>query len=108
MQKEHLHGDNWLETAKYPEITFEAKSLANVKTEGNVTHGGCHRHLHVARRLEGNHRADQADLSRGQVERARAELEGANLLVIRANFTINREEFQHPERPVSGQGLHDD
>src|SRR5882762_177084 len=39
MQKEHLHSVNWLDTTKYPEISFEAKSLANVKTDGNVTTG---------------------------------------------------------------------
>src|SRR5882762_5700289 len=33
MQKEHLHGATWLDVTKYPEITFEAKSLANVKTD---------------------------------------------------------------------------
>src|ERR1700679_3189219 len=37
LQKEHLHGPNWLDVAKYPEITFEAKSLANVKTDGSTT-----------------------------------------------------------------------
>src|SRR5471030_2718398 len=30
MQKEHLHSANWLDVAKYPEITFAAESLANV------------------------------------------------------------------------------
>src|SRR5277367_4428626 len=33
MQKEHLHSDKWLDTAKYPEITFETKSMKN----GNIT-----------------------------------------------------------------------
>jgi len=37
MQNGHMHSDKWLDAAKYPEITFEAKSLANVKTDGNVT-----------------------------------------------------------------------
>jgi|SRR5271170_2264061 len=37
MQKEHLHGPNWLDVTKYPDISFEAKSLANVKTDGNTT-----------------------------------------------------------------------
>jgi polyisoprenoid-binding protein YceI len=37
MQKEHLHSDKWLDVATYPDITFEAKSLANVKTDGNTT-----------------------------------------------------------------------
>src|ERR1019366_9800364 len=29
MQKGHMHSDTWLDVAKYPEITFEAKSLKN-------------------------------------------------------------------------------
>jgi polyisoprenoid-binding protein YceI len=33
MQKEHLHSDKWLDVAKYPEITFETKSMKN----GNIT-----------------------------------------------------------------------
>src|SRR5438552_5526531 len=36
MQKEHLHSDKWLDVAKYPEITFEAESAKNVKTQGDV------------------------------------------------------------------------
>ena len=35
--KEHLHGDQWLNVAKFPEITFELVSLKNVKTEAGVT-----------------------------------------------------------------------
>ena len=37
MQKQHLDGPMWLDVEKYPEITFEAKALKNVKTAGNVT-----------------------------------------------------------------------
>src|SRR5204862_3552719 len=37
MQKEHLHGDKWLDVAKYPEIIFEAASVKNAKTTDNVT-----------------------------------------------------------------------
>ncbi len=37
LQKEHLHGLNWLDVAKYPDIRFEAQSFANVKTDGNIT-----------------------------------------------------------------------
>lgn len=36
-QKEHLHGANWMDVTKYPEIIFEAVSAKNAKTEGNVT-----------------------------------------------------------------------
>src|SRR5260221_9722687 len=35
--KEHLHSDQWLDVTKNAEITFEAKSLGNVKTVGDTT-----------------------------------------------------------------------
>ncbi len=37
MMKDHLHGEQWMDTAKHGEITFEAKSLKSVKTQGDVT-----------------------------------------------------------------------
>lgn len=37
MMKEHMHGGQWLDVAKFKEITFEAKSLKNVKTAGDTT-----------------------------------------------------------------------
>ena len=37
MMKEHMHGEQWLDVAKNKEITFEAKSLSNVKTTGDNT-----------------------------------------------------------------------
>jgi polyisoprenoid-binding protein YceI len=37
MMKEHMHSPMWLDVAKYPEISFAVKSLANVKTDGNIT-----------------------------------------------------------------------
>jgi polyisoprenoid-binding protein YceI len=36
MQK-HLQSDMWLDVAKFPDITFEVISVANVKTEGGKT-----------------------------------------------------------------------
>lgn len=37
MMKEHMHGGQWLDVAKFKEITFEAKSLKNLKTAGDTT-----------------------------------------------------------------------
>ena len=37
MMNGHLHSDKWLDVAKYPELSFEAKELKNVKTTGDVT-----------------------------------------------------------------------
>jgi len=92
MQKEHLHSVNWLDEAKYPEITFEAKSLANVKTEGNVTTAdasgtfalhGVSKDITVPVKL--TYLKDKLG--------ARVPNMQGDLLVIRANFAINREDF---------------
>jgi polyisoprenoid-binding protein YceI len=92
MQKEHLHGANWLDVGKYPEITFEAKSLANVKTEGSVTTAdvsgtftlhGVSKDLTVPVKL--TYLKDKLS--------ARVPNLKGDLLVIRANFNINREDF---------------
>ncbi len=37
MMNDHLHGPQWMEATKYPEISFESKELKNVKVSGNVT-----------------------------------------------------------------------
>jgi len=37
MQQQHMLGDKWMDAAKYPEISFAAKELKNVKTSGDAT-----------------------------------------------------------------------
>jgi polyisoprenoid-binding protein YceI len=92
MQKEHLHGPNWLDVTKYPEITFEAKSLANAKTDGNVTTAdatglftlhGVTKEITVP--VKFTYLKDKLS--------ARVPKMKGDLLVIRANFTINRADF---------------
>ena len=92
MQKEHLQSANWLDVAKYPEITFEAKSLAKVKTDGNVTTGdvtgtfslhGVTKEITVPIKLT---------YLKDKLAARVPNLKG-DLLVIRANFVINREDF---------------
>jgi polyisoprenoid-binding protein YceI len=92
MQKAHLHGTNWLDTAKYPEITFETKSLSNLKTEGNVTTAdatglfslhGVSKEITVPVKL--TYLKDKLS--------ARVPNLKGDLLVIRAKFTINREDY---------------
>jgi polyisoprenoid-binding protein YceI len=92
LQKEHLHGPNWLDVAKYPEISFEAKSLANVKTDGNTTtadvtgtfslHGVSE---DITAPVKFTYLPDKLS--------ARVPSLKGDLLVIRANFSINREDF---------------
>jgi polyisoprenoid-binding protein YceI len=92
LQKEHLHGPNWLDVAKYPEISFEAKSLANVKTDGNTTtadvtgtfslHGASE---DITVPVKFTYLPDKLS--------ARVPSLKGDLLVVRANFSINREDF---------------
>jgi polyisoprenoid-binding protein YceI len=92
MQKEHLHSANWLDVTKYPEITFEAKSLANVKTDAGVTTAdatgtftlhGVSKEITVPIKLT---------YLKDKLGSRVPNLKG-DLLVIRANFNINREDF---------------
>lgn len=92
MQKEHMHSAKWLDVAKYPEITFAAESLANVKTNGNVTtadvtgiftlHGVS---KEITAPIKLTYLADKLSAERPNLK--------GDLLVIRANFVINRENF---------------
>jgi polyisoprenoid-binding protein YceI len=102
MQKEHLHSPNWLDVAKYPEITFEAKYMTNgtiaYETDdkkltgkieftgmaiGTFTLHGVSKELTVPIKL--TYLKDKLS--------ARVPNMKGDLLVIRANFVINREDF---------------
>lgn len=94
MMKEHLHGENWLNVAKYSEITFEAKSVAGVKTEGNTTTAdvsgtftlhGVAKEVTVPIKLTYLKDKLGARVNDPNVK--------GDLLVIRANFVINRNDF---------------
>ena len=92
MQKTHLHSDKWLDVAKYPEITFEAKSLANVKTDGDVTTAD----VTGTFTLHGVAKDISAPVKLTYLKdklSARVPSLKGDLLVIRASFTINREDF---------------
>ncbi len=92
MMNGHLHSDKWLDATKFPEITFEAKSLANVKTEGNVTTA----EVTGKFSLHGVTNEITAPIKLTYLKDKLADrvpnMKG-DLLVIRANFKINREEF---------------
>ena len=92
MMKGHLQSAQWLDVAKYPEITFEAKELKNVKTEattttadvtGSFTLHGVTKEITVPVKLTylKDKLGDRVPGMKG------------DLLVIRANFMIKRSEF---------------
>lgn len=93
MMQEHMLGAEWLETAKYPEITFEIKEVLNSKKNGSsgtadvkgiFTLKGVSKEVIVpinATYLPGR----LADRTGGKVQ--------GDLLVIRTNFQINRGDY---------------
>ena len=92
MQRQHMLGDKWLDAAKYPEITFESKEFKNVQTTGDTTTAdvtgtftlkGVSKEITVPVKLTylKDKLGDRVPNQKG------------DLLVIRANFTINRGDF---------------
>jgi polyisoprenoid-binding protein YceI len=101
LMKEHLHGDQWLNVAKHGEITFEAKSLKNVKTAGDSTTAdavgvltikGVSKDVTVPVKL--------TYLKDKLAARTGGQMQG-DLLVIRSNFSIQRADFEiNPKAPA--------
>jgi polyisoprenoid-binding protein YceI len=94
LMREHLQSANWLDVATYPEITFEASKVANVKTKGaqitadvtgNLTVKGITKEVTVP--VSFTYLADKLGARFGDDK-----IKG-DLLVLRANFEINRADF---------------
>lgn len=92
VMKDHLHSDGWLDVAAHPEITFEAKSLAGAKTAGDVTTAT----LTGTLTLKGVSKELTVPVTLtylpGKLSARVPKLEG-DLLVVRADFVINRSDF---------------
>jgi polyisoprenoid-binding protein YceI len=91
---DHLKSANWLDVAKYPAITFDAAKVANVRTQGaqiladvsgRLTVKGVTKEVTVP--VTFTHLADKLGARLGD-----AKIKG-DLLVLRANFEINRSEY---------------
>ena len=100
MMQGHLHGAQWLDVTKHKEISFEAKSLANVKTTGDnttadvtgtLTIKGVAKDITVP--VKFSYLKDKLGL--------RVPNQKGDLLVIRANFAIKRSDFGiNPNAPA--------
>jgi polyisoprenoid-binding protein YceI len=92
MMNEHMHGGQWLDVAKQPEIIFEAKSLKNVKTTGDNTSAdvtGTFTLKGVAKEVTAPIKLTYLKGKLGQ----RVPNMNGDLLVIRSDFTIKRSDF---------------
>ena len=92
MQKQHMLSDKWLDAAKYPEITFESKEFKNVHTTGDTTTAdvtGTFTLKGVSKEITAPVKLTYMKDKLGQ----RVPNQKGDLLVIRANFTIQRGDF---------------
>lgn len=89
--KEHLHGDMWMNVAKFPELTFELVSLKNVKTEANVTTADATGTLTVKGVTKEITTPVKLTYLKDKLK-ARSGKDG-DLLVLRSNFVIKRSDF---------------
>ena len=92
MQQGHMRGKQWMDVATYPEISFDAKQLQNVKTEGGVTTAdavgsfackGVSKDITVPVKLT---------YLKDKLSERVPNMKG-DLLVIRSNFNIKRSDF---------------
>jgi polyisoprenoid-binding protein YceI len=92
MQRTHMLSDKWLDATRFPEISFESKAFKNVQTAGDTTTAdvtgtftlkGVSKELTVPVKLTylKDKLGDRLPNQKG------------DLLVIRANFTIKRGDF---------------
>jgi polyisoprenoid-binding protein YceI len=92
MQQQHLHSDKWLDVAKYPEISFEAKGLKNVKTSTDTTTAdvsGAFTLKGVSKEITVPVKFTYLKDKLGQ----RVPNQKGDLLVIRSTFSIKRSDF---------------
>ena len=92
LMKEHLDGDKWLDVAKFPQISFEAVSAANVKMTGNVTTTDLTGNLTIKGVTKKIVVPVKLTFLKDKLSARFPKLNG-DLLVLRANFIIKRGDF---------------
>ena len=92
MMKEHLQGGQWMDVAKFPEIIFEAKELKNVKTAGDTTTADAAGSLTIRGVTKNVSVPVKLTYLKGKLGLRVPKQEG-DLLVIRANFAIQRADY---------------
>jgi polyisoprenoid-binding protein YceI len=92
MQQQHMLGEKWMDAAKYPEISFEAKELKNVKISGDTATAD----VTGTFTCKGISKDITAPVKftylKDKLSKRVPNMNG-DLLVIRADFTIKRSDF---------------
>lgn len=92
MMKEHLHSSNWLDVAKFPEITFETVSVRNARTEGPVTTADLTGKLTIKGTTKEVTVPVKLTYLKDKLKDRFPALSG-DLLVLRASFVVKRNDF---------------
>lgn len=100
MMDGHLHGNQWLDAAANPEITFEAKELSDAKTTGDTTTAKVTGALTIKGTCKDITAPVKLTYLKDKLGQRVPNMKG-DLLVIRANFPIKRSEFGiNPSAPT--------
>ncbi|MDB6027066.1 MAG: hypothetical protein JWM68_3289 [Verrucomicrobiales bacterium] len=98
--KGHLHGSQWMDVAKYPELTFEAKELKNVKTTGDSTTADASGTLTIRGIAKDVTVPVKLTYLKDKLGARVPNMKG-DLLVIRATFNVKRSDYGiNPDAPV--------
>lgn len=92
MMKQHLHGNQWMEVAKYPEITFTTKSLSDVKVAGDTTTAEAVGTLTIKGVSKEIKAPVKLTYLRDKLAQRVPNMKG-DLLVLRSHFTVKRSDF---------------
>jgi polyisoprenoid-binding protein YceI len=92
MMNQHLHGNQWMDVAKYPEITFTTKSLNDVKVAGDTTTAEAVGTLTVKGVSKEIKAPVKLTYLRDKLAQRVPNMKG-DLLVLRSHFTIKRSDF---------------
>lgn len=92
MMNQHLQGGQWMDVAKYPEITFEAKELKNTKVSGDTTTAEAAGTLTIKGVAKDITVPVKLTYLKGKLGQRVPNMKG-DLLVLRSTFTIKRSDF---------------
>ena len=92
MMKEHMHGEMWMNVAKYPDIVFEVVSLKNAKTENNVTSADAVGKITIKGVTKEITAPVKLTFLKDKLQQ-RVPGKKGDLLVVRSTFSIKRSDF---------------
>ena len=92
MMNGHLHGGQWMDAEKFPEISFEAKELKNLKTSGDSSTAEIVGSLTIKGTCKDVTVPVKLTYLKDKLGQRVPNMKG-DLLVIRSNFHVKRSDF---------------